>query len=302
MPPTINEQFTKLTSVSAASLAEGDANAAGEDSSQGSKQGAEIPDGKLPKGAGAEAGGDTGAEGTDAKESAGEDKKPTKGALTDADASDTGEQRELSELEQLKEDLRIANERTEALLARLSSPSPTAEAVKEEPIKVAEFSLEAFMSDDEYLAATETKEGFEKILHKVAKASYDQGATETLKVVPSMIKKEVTEAIVIREALAEFWQNNLDMKPYKAVFAQTIDSIQKKEPGLTLEMLLQKAEIETRMQMKLPQKKQEAAKPKKVEDPDKKPAFVNGSQSRVEAAKRSKIQEDFLKLSGKVRT
>lgn len=301
MPDSIHDAFSRMTSAKAASEGEdtdGKVGASSESSDKSAEKGAKVPDDKLEQAADGKDGGsdeakgsdDSGAEGEDSKSKAGD--KPAKVV---AGAKPT-------ELEQIRLELDAANARITALLTHISTAEPSEkEAEKVEPEKVGDITLDDFMTNEEYLDAIDNKEALEAVLKKVAKASYDKGTEATLKIVPSMVKREVSSAIAVNEAVREFWQNNGDMKPYRGVFATIIDGMQKKEPGLTVEQLLQKAEVETRMQMRLP-RRPVADVEKKVEDPDKKPAFVKGSQSRVEARQPGKIHEDFLKLAGKTRT
>jgi hypothetical protein len=193
-----------------------------------------------------------------------------------------------------------ADDPRDAEIARLTQQLTEKESKAE--VKVTPVNI--VVSDEEFEAAQENKEGLMALLNKVATASKTQGKEEALLAMPELVRKEVEVTKAIDKKVDEFWVQNKDLKPYNKVVGRITAELQAAHPNWDLNKLLAESEKVARKELKKPRTKitktddvAERLKGKEKEKVD--PAFTSGTGARAEKKEPSPMMKEFNAMMGK---
>jgi len=138
------------------------------------------------------------------------------------------------------------------------------------------------ITKDEFDSAMESEEGLQKVLEKIseskAQAIVEGRLTEILKAIPKVITDTVDERVTIQLAASDFYRDNEDLIPFKAVVAMEADKVFSANPGIDLEEGFNKTGEEVRKKLKMDKG---AVTTQPNVKTGGKPAFVNKTSTRT---------------------
>lgn len=125
--------------------------------------------------------------------------------------------------------------------------TPQAEADAPAPFEPPAVSL----TDEDYDQAFASREGFERVMQKVASASQEQmyaALQQFNQAIPAVVVDQILRAQRVQSTLASFWKENSDLRPVQKQVTAAIQDVQSERPDLSLSQALAEAGQRVRAQ------------------------------------------------------
>jgi hypothetical protein len=89
------------------------------------------------------------------------------------------------------------------------------------------------VSAEDYQAAIDSHEGFNKVMGKVATAAANKAVQHMFKTLPQLVDNNVTRKVVLQNSISQFLNANRDLVPHRKFMAYTFDELMAQNPGMS---------------------------------------------------------------------
>ena len=152
-------------------------------------------------------------------------------------------------------------------------------------------SADITISEEDFEKATENAAGLQEVLARKVGQAVEGRLTEILKAIPKVLNDSVDERVAIQMAASDFYRDNRDLIPFKAIVKMEANKVFSDNPGIELEEGFEKTGEEVRKKLKL---SKSAASTETIVKDEGKPAFVNKSSTRtIQAPKLAGVKSEI---------
>lgn len=103
------------------------------------------------------------------------------------------------------------------------------------------------LTDEEYIQARDSKEGFEAILTKTCALAVE----DALRILPNVMQSLILQINDLKTTSDKFYRDNPKLEPHREKVAEIIEQVQAKSPGKTYTDILVEAKLEAERTLNL---------------------------------------------------
>jgi hypothetical protein len=196
-----------------------------------------------------------------ASKDGGEDEGDSEGEGGEGEASE-GEGEEVADDDQTS--ILELQAKMEVIQAQLTQALAATKKVEEEE-QIAPWDDQDFMKDVEgWEDVGIPREVMNGLLNRVGKAAYAKGQEDTIKRVPRLVKKNVSDEVSTHSTVTDFFRANRDILPHREYAAVIYAQLEAQNPNKTVEERLNDTAKEVRRRLNISKNVQGAGKKSKV--------------------------------------